>query len=253
MSTKCYSNFLTIWSDIRPPIWFPPLEKCFTKNDIIFANRPRLLLGKHLSYNYTTIGSAPYGPHWRNLRRFSTLEIFSTTKLNTFLSIRQEETRSLLKKLFRDSQQSFAKVEMKSRLSELSFNIIMRMVEGKTGLRFIGISGPVSFFAGVQAIQQLSTITADAFNQTRNERATYQFLMGLDDKYATLHTQIINMDPFPNIDRVYAMVMQEESHRGITGSCDTTSAVGFHAQNGPPTAWSSGLVSATVGTQTVHL
>ncbi|KAK3043369.1 hypothetical protein RJ639_002671 [Escallonia herrerae] len=76
---------------------------------------------------------------------------------------------------------------------------------------------------------------------------TYQFLMGLDDKYATLRTQIINMDPFPNIDRVYAMVMQEESHRGITGSRDTTSAVGFHAQNGPPTARSSGLVLATAG------
>ncbi|KAK3037778.1 hypothetical protein RJ639_030697 [Escallonia herrerae] len=76
---------------------------------------------------------------------------------------------------------------------------------------------------------------------------TYQFLMGLDDKYATLHTQIINMDPFPNIDRVYAMVMQEESHRGITGSHDTTSVVSFHAQNGPPTARSSGFVSATAG------
>ncbi|KAK3020813.1 hypothetical protein RJ639_047685 [Escallonia herrerae] len=76
---------------------------------------------------------------------------------------------------------------------------------------------------------------------------TYQFLMGLDDKYATLHTQIINMDLFPNIDRVYAMVMQEESHRGITGSRDTTPAVGFHAQNGPPIAWSSGIVPATAG------
>ncbi|KAK3001034.1 hypothetical protein RJ639_021814 [Escallonia herrerae] len=76
---------------------------------------------------------------------------------------------------------------------------------------------------------------------------TYQFLMGLDDKYTTLRTQIINMDPFPNIDRVYAMVMQEVSHQGIIGSRDTTSAVGFHAQNGPPTARSSGLVSATAG------
>ncbi|KAK3004635.1 hypothetical protein RJ639_019122 [Escallonia herrerae] len=76
---------------------------------------------------------------------------------------------------------------------------------------------------------------------------TYQFLMGLDDKYATLRTQIINMDPFPNIDRVYAMVMQEESHRGITGSRDTTPAVGFHAQNGSRTARSSGLVLATAG------
>ncbi|KAK3038016.1 hypothetical protein RJ639_029967 [Escallonia herrerae] len=74
---------------------------------------------------------------------------------------------------------------------------------------------------------------------------TCQFLMDLDDKYATLRTQIINIDPFPNIDRVYAMVMQEESHRGITGSRATTSAVGFHAQNRPPTAQSSSLVSAT--------
>ncbi|KAK3021624.1 hypothetical protein RJ639_045257 [Escallonia herrerae] len=58
---------------------------------------------------------------------------------------------------------------------------------------------------------------------------TYQFLMGLDDKYATLRTQIINMDLFPNIDRVYAMVMQEKSHQGITGSRDTTPTIGFHA------------------------
>ncbi|KAK2979621.1 hypothetical protein RJ640_020113 [Escallonia rubra] len=70
---------------------------------------------------------------------------------------------------------------------------------------------------------------------------TYQFLMGLDDKYATSRTQIIN------IDRVYAMVMQEESHRGITGSRDTNLVVGFHPRNRPPIARSSGLVSATAG------
>ncbi|KAK3000390.1 hypothetical protein RJ639_022345 [Escallonia herrerae] len=50
-----------------------------------------------------------------------------------------------------------------------------------------------------------------------------------------------------NSDRVYAMVMDEESHRGITSSRDTTLAVGFHAQNGQPTAQSSGLVSAAAG------
>ncbi|KAK3036557.1 hypothetical protein RJ639_030998 [Escallonia herrerae] len=70
---------------------------------------------------------------------------------------------------------------------------------------------------------------------------------GPDDKYDTLRTQIINMDLFPNIDRVYAMVMLEESYRGITDTQDTTSAVGFHAQNGLLTARSSGLVSATTG------
>ncbi|GFZ10189.1 cytochrome P450, family 81, subfamily D, polypeptide 5 [Actinidia rufa] len=107
------------------------VEECFSKNDILFANRPGLLPAKHFNYNFTTLAASPYGHHWRNLRRLTTLEIFSTTKLNTFLSIRQEEVKSLLKSLIINQQTKFAKVEMKSRLSALSFNIIMRMVSGK--------------------------------------------------------------------------------------------------------------------------
>ncbi|KAF5942402.1 hypothetical protein HYC85_020044 [Camellia sinensis] len=44
------------------------VEECFTKNDVIFANRPPSLHSKHLSYNSTTIAAAPYGDLWRNLR-----------------------------------------------------------------------------------------------------------------------------------------------------------------------------------------
>ena len=47
------------------------VEKCFTKNNIVLANRPRFSVGRHLGYNYTTLVSAPYGDHWRNLRRIS--------------------------------------------------------------------------------------------------------------------------------------------------------------------------------------
>ncbi|XP_058221153.1 cytochrome P450 81Q32-like [Rhododendron vialii] len=112
------------------------VEELFSKNDLIFANRPRILVGELLNYNYTTLGASSYGDHWRNLRRLTVLEIFSTAKLNAFLGIRQEEVRSLLKTLFRDSPKGFVKVEMKSRLSELSFNIIMRMVAGK---RYFGV------------------------------------------------------------------------------------------------------------------
>ena len=53
-------------------------EECFTKNDIVFANRPFLLFGKHLGYNYTSLVWSPYGDNWRNLRRISSLQLFST-------------------------------------------------------------------------------------------------------------------------------------------------------------------------------
>ena len=39
------------------------VEECFTKNDVIFANRPRSLAGKYFGYNHTTVVSAPYGDH----------------------------------------------------------------------------------------------------------------------------------------------------------------------------------------------
>ena len=79
-------------------------EECFTKNDIVLANRPKFILGKHIEYNFTTMTSAPYGDHWRNLRRIGTLEIFSSHKLNGFLSVRKDEIRHLLLRLSKNSQ-----------------------------------------------------------------------------------------------------------------------------------------------------
>ncbi|KAL6961428.1 hypothetical protein U1Q18_039196 [Sarracenia purpurea var. burkii] len=107
------------------------VEECFTKNDIILANRPQFVIGKYLSYNYTTVVASPYGDHWRNLRRLMALEIFSTNRLNVFLPIRRDETHFLLRKLYRTSAHEFAKVELKSMFSELTFNNIMRMIAGK--------------------------------------------------------------------------------------------------------------------------
>ncbi|RVX23852.1 Cytochrome P450 81E8 [Vitis vinifera] len=107
------------------------VEECFTKNDIIFANRPRWLIGKYIGYNYTTIASASYGEHWRNLRRLSALEIFSSNRLNMFLGTRRDEIKILLHRLSQNSRDNFARVELRPMFTELTCNIIMRMVTGK--------------------------------------------------------------------------------------------------------------------------
>ncbi|XVF71428.1 hypothetical protein PTKIN_Ptkin12aG0036600 [Pterospermum kingtungense] len=106
-------------------------EECLIKNDLVFANRPKFILGKHLAYNYTTVISSSYGDHWRNLRRIGTTEIFSATRLNASVAVRKDEIRRLLLKLSRDSGQDFAEVELKSMLSDLTFNTVMRMIAGK--------------------------------------------------------------------------------------------------------------------------
>ncbi|XP_074321675.1 cytochrome P450 81Q32-like [Silene latifolia] len=107
------------------------VEECFTKHDIILANRPRLLVGKHLNYDSTTLGAVSYGPLWRDLRRITTLEFFSNIRLNSLSHIRLEEVKLLAKDLFNKGRNEFVEVEMRPKFSELSFNVIMRMVTGK--------------------------------------------------------------------------------------------------------------------------
>ncbi|KAK8611597.1 hypothetical protein V6N13_131644 [Hibiscus sabdariffa] len=106
-------------------------EECFTKNDVVLANRPKLIMGKYFGFNYTTVTTSPYGDHWRNLRRIGAIEIFSSSRLNTFVSIRKDEVRRLLVKLSRNSRRGFARVELKPMLHDLTLNNIMRMVAGK--------------------------------------------------------------------------------------------------------------------------
>ncbi|XP_027357920.1 cytochrome P450 81E8-like [Abrus precatorius] len=106
-------------------------QECFTKNDIVLANRPHFLTGKYIGYNNTTIAVSPYGDHWRNLRRIVSLEVLSSHRLNSFLEIRRDEIMRLMQKLTQDSHEEFSKVELKSKFSEMTFNTIMRMVSGK--------------------------------------------------------------------------------------------------------------------------
>ncbi|KAK6151239.1 hypothetical protein DH2020_016171 [Rehmannia glutinosa] len=111
------------------------VEECFTKNDIVLAGRPRLIIGKYIGYNYTTIFDSPYGDYWRNLRRLYNVEFFSMARLDTFQSIRQDDIKLILKKIYKNSYENFARVELRSLFSEVIFNNIMRMVDGKRYVR----------------------------------------------------------------------------------------------------------------------
>ncbi|KAK6160644.1 hypothetical protein DH2020_004025 [Rehmannia glutinosa] len=109
-------------------------DECFSKNDIVFANRPKSLASKILGYNYTTIGFTPYGDHWKNLRRLMTTQVFSTASLHRSSATRREETHFLVRKLFQDSDyKAWKKVNLKALFFELVYNVAMVMVAGKSG------------------------------------------------------------------------------------------------------------------------
>ncbi|RYR03664.1 hypothetical protein Ahy_B06g082803 [Arachis hypogaea] len=91
-------------------------EECFTKNDIVLANRFRSPKTKHLTYNNTVVITSPYGDHWLNLCRICFLEILSTQRLNSFMGIRRDETARLIRSLSQGLGEGFTRVEVRLKL-----------------------------------------------------------------------------------------------------------------------------------------
>ncbi|CAI8596379.1 unnamed protein product [Vicia faba] len=129
-----YGEIFSLWFGSRLVVVVSSLktaQECFTKHDIVLANRPHFLTGKYIGYNNTTVVQAAYGDHWRNLRRIITTEILSSHRLNSFLEIRRDEIMRLIQKLAQVCYNGFSEVELRPMLSEMTFNTIMRMVSGK--------------------------------------------------------------------------------------------------------------------------
>eukprot|EP01018_Ginkgo_biloba_P017773 Gb_02188 [translate_table: standard] len=105
-------------------------KECFTEKDAVMASRPQLAGGKHMSYDNRGLVWAPYGQYWRDLRKLCILQLLSTRRIENWKHIRIEEVSDLVEFLYRRSRDRVC-VNMSSKLSELSFNIIIRMVMNK--------------------------------------------------------------------------------------------------------------------------
>lgn len=104
------------------------------QNDIVFANRPMATINEYMTYNNTIVSTAPYGDHWRNLRRLCTVEIFSAARLRESSEIRRDEVRALLRTIHVATSRGndyYVRLKLRPLLSGLTFDILMSMVAGK--------------------------------------------------------------------------------------------------------------------------
>ncbi|KAM3252695.1 hypothetical protein P3L10_006765 [Capsicum annuum] len=217
-------------------------EECFTKNDIVFANRPRLMINKYLGYNSTTVGDFPYGDHWRNLLRLCALEILSTNRLNNFQPIRQHETNLLVHRAFHNSGDNFGTpVDLKSKLFQLSYNIIMRMIAGK---RYYGEEEDNEEAKHFQEIIDEITLFADL---ARLGQKIDSFLQGTDTSSVTIewamslllnHPEVLEKADLPKLKYLRSIIWETlrlypaEPMLVPHESSDDCKVAGFHIPRG---------------------
>jgi cytochrome P450 len=68
-------------------------------HDLKFCTRPVNPAMKILTYDGKDIVAAPYGKYWREVRKISVLELFSTKRVQSFRSIREEEIKNLIEQI----------------------------------------------------------------------------------------------------------------------------------------------------------
>ncbi|GLJ32233.1 hypothetical protein SUGI_0648790 [Cryptomeria japonica] len=71
-------------------------------HDHILARRTLLEFAKSLSHHKSSLIWGEYGPHWRNLRRISTVELFSPKRMEALEHLRRDEVFHTIRLLYED-------------------------------------------------------------------------------------------------------------------------------------------------------
>lgn len=109
----------------------PEAAKQFLKiHDLNFASRPPHEAAKYISYDQRNLSFGAYGPYWRNMRKLCTLELLSSTKINSFKAMRKEEIRLLVDSIGNAAREHVS-VDLSATVASMSSDVSCRMIFGK--------------------------------------------------------------------------------------------------------------------------
>lgn len=96
-------------------------------HDLTFSDRDQSNINKRLLYNCKDVSVAPYGEYWRQLKSICVLQLLSNKRVQSFHSIRVEQSALLVDKI----RNSPGSVELSSMLTDLTNDVVCRSAFGK--------------------------------------------------------------------------------------------------------------------------
>ena len=104
-------------------------KEIFQNNDAVFSSRPNTL-NSVVTYGRKSMGTAPYGPYWRQTRKVFNQELFNPRRQATYERSKLEEIRHMMKNLLNESKKG-NDVNLKSWSTGVTANIMTRMLMNK--------------------------------------------------------------------------------------------------------------------------
>ncbi|GLJ48362.1 hypothetical protein SUGI_1021000 [Cryptomeria japonica] len=109
------------------------VAKHFLKTqDMNFANRPSIAAAKDLFYNHRDILFAPYGDHWRNMRKICIVELLSAKRIESFKGVREEAALATVGSIWEKSEEGRVGVNVSESVACYTSDLTWRMLTGRT-------------------------------------------------------------------------------------------------------------------------
>ncbi|KAL5717945.1 hypothetical protein ACHQM5_010894 [Ranunculus cassubicifolius] len=100
-------------------------------HDIIFADRPITTVARVFLYGGKDLVFAPYGEHWRQMRKLCILDLLSVKRVQSFRFFRVEEIRNMVYKI-KESSSLGKEINLSLFIINLTNNLISRIALGKS-------------------------------------------------------------------------------------------------------------------------
>ncbi|XP_051147086.1 salviol synthase-like [Andrographis paniculata] len=96
-------------------------------HDITFANRPALFASMTMTYNHSDVAFSPYGEYWRQLRKYCTVELLSTKRVQSMRPLREEMFHNLCKWI---ASNEGSPINLSDQVSMTTCDIVIRAALG---------------------------------------------------------------------------------------------------------------------------
>nr|GME01067.1 cytochrome P450 CYP736A12-like [Ipomoea batatas] len=104
-------------------------ELILKTHDAVFASRPKFDVVENTTNGSKGVGFAPYGPQWRNNKKFLTQELLSPAKIESFAEMRKAEIEALVMSI-RAAAEGREAVDLSSEVGKLIENVTYKMLFG---------------------------------------------------------------------------------------------------------------------------
>jgi cytochrome P450 len=205
-------------------------------HDQIFSSRPKATVPSIFLYDGKDMAFTPYGEYWRQVKSIAVLNLLSNKRVQTYTTVREEETRVMVDKVIEASNNNQV-ININDLFSSLTNDVVSRVAlgfkisQGEKGRKFKVLLGEFGQSIGALCIRDyvpwlwwVDRVNGLIGKVERISKGIDEFLQGIVDDHLEKLKKGDSEEDSKNFVEIL-LVIQRENKLGFPISSDTIKAL----------------------------